>query len=171
RGGRFRVLPAEHWHPRAPGLIPVPMTADAVDVARREAGVGQCALDRLRGDFLRRVARGLRVVGLADPDDRHLARDVLERGGEPPVRRAQVPRRALSACVTVAAVWPKRTFRASSSSVPLRRSSSPTARPFLTAGRAATASHQRATCGKSASTLRPWYSGNTQHQVAMSAIE
>src|SRR5205085_10275827 len=76
RGCRFRVLPAEHWHPRAPGLIPVPMTADAVDVAWREAGVGQRALDRLRGDLLRRAARGLRVVGLADPDDRPPARDV-----------------------------------------------------------------------------------------------
>src|SRR5205807_5920240 len=62
---------------------------------------------------------------------------------------------AASALATVAAVCPKSTFRASSSSAAFRRSSSPTARPFLTAGRPPTVSHQRATFGKSASTLRP----------------
>jgi hypothetical protein len=57
----------------------------AVDVGRPEPGVGERALGRLGGDLVRRPARCLRVVGVADADDRDLAADVVERAGESPV--------------------------------------------------------------------------------------
>ena len=55
--------------------------------AARQAGVGEGALGRLRGDLVRGAARRLAVVGVADADDRDLAADVVELAGESPVVR------------------------------------------------------------------------------------
>src|SRR5206468_10689102 len=71
-----------------PELLPVEgRVHDAVDVPRREARIGERALDRLRGDLLGGAARGLGVVRLPDAGDRDLAGDVLQVGGEAPVGR------------------------------------------------------------------------------------
>jgi hypothetical protein len=51
---------------------------DAVHVGGCEAGVGEGALGRLRGDLRRRATRGARVIGVADADDRDGVGDVVE---------------------------------------------------------------------------------------------
>ena len=83
---------------------------DAVDVGRREPGVGQRPLDGLAGDLDRGPAGRARVIGLAHSADGDLAGDVLQLVGEAPV---DLPHRAGTA-VPICVSWSLR------SSAPLR---------------------------------------------------
>ena len=71
------------------GVAEAAAVEDPVDVARREAGVRERALDGLHGDFPLASSGGLRVVGLADAGDRDGACQLGELAGAAPVRRVR----------------------------------------------------------------------------------